>query len=181
MRESPSIPFAVGDTATLQVGPIDASDSACSAKFGAIKWKSSSPRIISVDDRGFASALSPGSSVITVSSDDSRGSRAADSATFVVVPAIRDVRIVPDSVTLSLGDSAVFRIATVGGGAPLAVPVWWFSGDPAVSFAKPGKGAAPASETAETVTVWAAQPGTALLEAGTRYLRDAAHVRVVVH
>lgn len=178
LRESPTIPFAVGDTATLQVGPLDANDSSCAVNATSTTWHTSNRRVIALTERGFARAVAPGRALITVVGRDSEGESAADSATFVVVPALRDVRIVPDSVTLSLGDSAVFRIVTTGGGS--SVPVWWYSGDAALSFARPGSKVVPASATASTVTVWAAQPGTALLEAGTRYLRDAAHVRVVV-
>ena len=176
LRESPTIPFAVGDTATLQAGPVDSSDSLCVQPRGALTWLSSEPRVLSIDAKGFATAHAPGRVVITVKTNGQNGDSAADSATFTVVPFVRDIRIVPDSVTLSLGDSAVFRVVTIGETAP----VWWYSSDAAVSFARPGSKAAPASETATAVTVWAAQPGTAFLEAGTRYLRDAAHVRVVV-
>ena len=178
LRESPTIPFTVGDTATLEVGPIDRSDSLCAVRGEAIRWRSSNPRVLSVDDRGFASAVAPGHAVITATSSATQGPGASDSATFAVIPALRDVRIVPDSATLALGDSAVFRVV-VTGDAPAAA-VWWYSGDPAVSFARPGSKTAPASQTAESVTIWATQPGTALIEAGTRSLRDAAHVRVVV-
>jgi len=177
LRESPTIPFVVGDTATLQIGPIDAADTLCVRPRGAVSWKSSNPRVLSVDGRGFAVARASGHALITVGSTEPNRESAKDSATFTVVPPLRDVRIVPDSVTLSIGDSAVFRAVTV---SETAVAVWWYSSDAAVSFARPGSKTAPASQTAATVTVWATQPGTALLEAGTRYLRDAAHVRVVV-
>lgn len=177
LRESPTIPFAVGDTATLQAGPIDAHDSLCVQPKDALSWQTSAPNVLSVDAKGFARAMAPGRALITVSTGESLRGPARDSATFVVVPPVRDLRIVPDSVTLSLGDSVVFRVVIAGGGD---IPVWWYASDAAVSLARPGSKTAPASQTAGSVTVWAAQPGTALLEAGTRYLRDAAHVRVVV-
>ena len=177
LRESPTIPFAVGDTATLQAGPADAGDSLCVRPRGTVSWKSSEPRVLSVDQRGFARAVAPGHALVTVSDSSSGAGWSKDSATFVVVPAVRDLRIVPDSLTVALGDSVVFRVVTVD---DASVPVWWYSADAAISFARPGSKAAPASQTAGSVTVWATQPGTALLEAGTRYLRDAAHVRVVV-
>jgi len=177
LHESPSIPFVVGDTSTLQIGPVDDKDSLClprPAGGAAVAWKSSNPAVASIDTKGFFQALAPGKTEISIEHDDSR-----DSASFTVLPPIRDVRIVPDSITLSIGDSATFRIVTFGG--PPSAPVWWYSADPVVSFGNPSSRAPlPVSVTGETVTVWASQPGAAILEAGTRYLRDAAHVRVVV-
>ena len=175
LHESPSIPFVVGDTSTLQIGPIDDKDSLCLPRPNAgVEWKSSNASVASVDAKGFLLARAPGTTVISISHDDTR-----DSATFTVIPTLRDIRIVPDSITLSIGDSATFRVVTIGG--PPSVPVWWYSADPVISFANPSSRApVPVSVTGESVTVWASQPGAALLEAGTRYLRDAAHVRVVV-
>lgn len=164
----------VGDTATLQVGPVDASDSLCLPAAGGARWSSTDPAIASVSDRGFLTAVRPGRTTVTASRGDSR-----DSATFLVVASIRDVRIVPDSLTMDIGDSASFHIVAAGASSP--IPVWWYAAGPVIGFVRPGgREPAPVSVTADRVTVWAREPGEALLVAGTRYLRDAAHVRVVV-
>lgn len=177
LRESPTIPFVAGDTATLQVGPVDERDTLCLPAEGGATWRSSRPEIASVSGRGVLVAIQPGRTTIVATRGDE-----TDSATFLVVPRITDVRILPDSVTLDVGDSATFRIATVGDVA--TAPVWWYAPGRKLGFAPPGgaggRDPAPASITAEAVTVWAREPGEALLVAGTRYLRDAAHVRVVV-
>lgn len=174
LRESPTIPFVVGDTATLQVGPLDAGDTLCLPAAGGARWSSSNPAIASVTDRGFLTAVQPGRTTVTATRGESR-----DSATFLVVASIRDIRIVPDSLTMDIGDSASFRIVTAG--AASSTPVWWYSAGPVIGFVRPGaREPAPVSMTADRVTVWAREPGEALLVAGTRYLRDAAHVRVVV-
>jgi hypothetical protein len=173
LRESPTIPFVVGDTATLQVGPVDASDSLCLPDAGGARWTSSDPAVARVSERGFLTAVQPGRTTVTATRGESR-----DSATFLVVAPIRDVRIVPDSLTMDIGDSASFHIVTTG---TVSIPVWWYSAGPVIGFARPGaREPAPVSVTADRVTVWAREPGEALLVAGTRYLRDAAHVRVVV-
>jgi hypothetical protein len=174
LRESPTIPFVVGDTATLEVGPVDATDSLCLPASRSVAWRSSNTAAAPVDARGLLRAVQPGRATITATTDGDSAS-----ATFLILPPIRDVRIMPDSVTLGIGDSATFHVV-ISGTTPSA-PVWWYSNDALISFARPGaRDPAPVSVTAESVTVWAMQPGQALLEAGTRYLRDAAHVRIVV-
>jgi hypothetical protein len=174
LRESPTIPFVVGDTATLQVGPLDAGDSLCLPAAGGARWSSSNPAIASVSERGLFTAIRPGRTTVRASRGDSR-----DSATFLVVASVRDVRIVPDSLTMDIGDSASFRI--VAAGASSSIPVWWYAAGPVIGFVRPGgREPPPVSVTADRITVWAREPGEALLVAGTRYLRDAAHVRVVV-
>jgi len=164
----------VGDTATLQVGPLDAGDSLCLPAAGGARWSSSTPAVASVSERGFLTAVRPGRVTVTATRGESR-----DSATFLIVSSIGDVRIVPDSLTMDIGDSASFHIVTAGAESPISV--WWYSAGPVIGFVRPGgREPAPVSVTADRVTVWAREPGEALLVAGTRYLRDAAHVRVVV-
>lgn len=174
LRDSPTVPLVVGDTATLETGPVGPADSLCLPAGKRIEWRSSNAAVAVVDTRGLLRALAPGRATISFSDGDE-----SDSATYTVLPPLRDVRIVPDSVTLGVGDSATFRIVVSGDTA--ATPVWWYSNDALFSFARPGsRDPVPVSVTAPTVTIWATQPGEALLEAGTRYLRDAAHVRIVV-
>ena len=90
-------PVSVGKTCQLEavIDPSDAYDKK-------VTWKSSETSVATVDSKGLVTAIKPGSTVITVTTDD--GKKTA-SCTIKVSQPVNSVTVTPSSLTLTEGET----------------------------------------------------------------------------
>lgn len=119
----------VGVGATFQLGvtylPEDTTDAPA-------KWRSSHPKILSVDNSGMVRAISTGTATINVTTEDGL----IGATTIVVEPAAKDFQINPTEVTIERGDSHALEawfIDADGERADVGHHIVWSSADPSVA------------------------------------------------
>lgn len=120
-----TLPLLVGDTTRLIAGTLDDSHSSCDPPPPAsVSWASEHPTVASVDSDGLLRGLAPGRvTVVAVAGDDTVRSDG------YVLPPGWTARVVPDSVTVRVGDSVSFMVVamdSLGGELPI-VPYWLYT------------------------------------------------------
>lgn len=108
-----------GETATLEwtIQPVGASNQA-------VTWKSSVPTVASVDARGTVTALSVGTAVVTVTTEDGNKTSACDVTVKEKVIAATGVRLNKSDLTMRLGDEYQLIAAVMPENATNQEVVW---------------------------------------------------------
>lgn len=94
-------------------------------------WTSSRPDVASVDESGYVKANNYGYAVITATAED--GSGVSDSCVIRVVEPVTSIRVVPESVTLLVGDSAIVQAQISPENASIK-DVTWVSSDEKIAY-----------------------------------------------
>ncbi len=94
-------------------------------------WTSSRPDVASVDDEGYIKANNYGYAVITVTAED--GSGVSDSCIVRVIEPVSSIRVVPESVSLLVGDSAIVQAQISPENASIK-DVTWVSSDESIAY-----------------------------------------------
>jgi hypothetical protein len=117
-------PLLVGDTTRLTSGTLHNGSDCDPRSPQRVSWVSEQPAVASVDSAGLVRGLAPGRfTAVGVSGDDTLR------ANGFVLPPGWTARLIPDSVTVQVGDSVGFMIAaldSLGGQLP-SVPYWLYT------------------------------------------------------